>query len=105
MRRALGARRIDILRDFHTENLLIVGSGLLLGILLGLGGNLWRTSHLQLGRMSAAYICGAVILMAINQASVLFPAMRACSEAILSPAWKSRFVEKSLTFGDSTYRD
>jgi hypothetical protein len=31
MRRALGARRIDILRDFHTENLLIVGSGPLLG--------------------------------------------------------------------------
>ena len=40
MRRALGARRIDILRYFQTENLLIAGSGVLLGgILLGLGGN------------------------------------------------------------------
>jgi putative ABC transport system permease protein len=80
MRRALGARRIDILRYFHTENLLIAGSGVLLGILLGLGGNLWLTSHLQLPRMSVAYICvGAVIVMAISQASVFFPAMRAAS--------------------------
>jgi putative ABC transport system permease protein len=80
MRRALGARRVDIARYFHTENLLIAGSGVLLGILLGLGGNLWLTSHLELGRMSVAYICvGAVIVMAISQASVFFPAMRAAS--------------------------
>jgi putative ABC transport system permease protein len=80
MRRALGARRIDILRYFQTENLLIAGSGVLLGILLGLGANLWLTSHLELPRMSVAYICvGAVIVMAISQASVFFPAMRAAS--------------------------
>jgi putative ABC transport system permease protein len=78
MRRALGARRIDILRYFHTENLLIAGSGVLLGILLGLGGNLWLASHLELGRMSVGYVCvGAVIIMAISQAAVFFPAMRA----------------------------
>jgi len=82
MRRALGACRIDILNYFHTENLLIAGCGALLGILLGLGGNLWLTSHLELGRMSVAYICvGAVIIMAISQASVFFPAMRAASIA------------------------
>jgi putative ABC transport system permease protein len=82
MRRALGARRIDILGYLHTENLLIAGSGVLLGILLGLGGNLWLTSHLQLPRMSAAYISvGAVIVMAISQAAVFFPAMRAASIA------------------------
>ncbi len=80
MRRALGACRIDILRYFHTENLLIAGSGVLLGILLGLGGSLWLSSHLQLGRMSVTYIgAGAVIVMAISQASVFFPAMRAAS--------------------------
>jgi putative ABC transport system permease protein len=82
MRRALGARRIDILRYFHTENLLIAGSGVLLGICLGLGGNLWLSSHLEQGRMSVAYICvGAVIVTAISQASVFFPAMRAASIA------------------------
>ena len=80
MRRALGARRIDILRYFHTENLLIAGGGGLLGICLGLGGNLWLASHLEMGRMGVAYICvGAVIVMAISQASVFFPALRAAS--------------------------
>jgi putative ABC transport system permease protein len=80
MRRALGARRIDILSYFHIENLLIAGSGVVLGILLGLSGNLWLTSHLQLARMSADYIgVGAVFLVAISQASVSLPAMRAAS--------------------------
>jgi putative ABC transport system permease protein len=82
MRRALGARRIDILRYFHAENLLIAGSGVLLGTFLGLGGNLWLTSHMAMNRMSVAYICiGAVIVMAISQAAVFFPAMRAASIA------------------------
>jgi putative ABC transport system permease protein len=82
MRRALGARRIDILRYFHTENLLIAGSGVLLGILLGLSGNLWLASHLELGRMSVAYVgVGAVFLVAISQASAFLPAMRAASIA------------------------
>jgi putative ABC transport system permease protein len=90
MRRALGGRRMDILCYFHTENLLIAGGGVLLGILLGLGGNMWLISHLELTRMSLAYICvGAVIVMAISQASVFFPAMRAASisptEAIRAP--------------------
>ena len=80
MRRALGASRIDILCYFHTENLFIAGSGVLLGIALGLGANLWLASHLQLSRMSVAYVCvGAVIVMAVSQASVFFPAMRAAS--------------------------
>jgi putative ABC transport system permease protein len=80
MRRALGARRIDILRYFHTENLLIAGSGVLLGIAFGLGGNLWLASHLELGRMSVAYICvGAIIVLTISQGAVFFPALRAAS--------------------------
>ncbi|MEJ0008812.1 MAG: FtsX-like permease family protein [Steroidobacteraceae bacterium] len=80
MRRALGARRVDILGYFHTENLVIGGGGVLLGILLGLGGNIWLSSHLQIGRMSVAYICiGAAVLMAVSQASVFFPALRAAS--------------------------
>ena len=80
MRRALGARRIDILRYFQTENLLLAGSGVLLGILLGLAGNLWLTAHLAMSRVSVAYICiGAVIVMAISQVAVFFPAIRAAS--------------------------
>src|SRR6202030_278398 len=41
MRRALGARRVDILRYFHLENLVIAGAGCVLGVALGLWGNAW----------------------------------------------------------------
>jgi putative ABC transport system permease protein len=80
MRRALGARRIDILRYFHLENLLIAGSGALLGVVIGLAGNTWLASALVLTRMSAAYICaGAGIVLALSQVSVLWPALRAAA--------------------------
>ena len=88
MRRALGARRIDILRYFHTENLLIAGSGAALGIVLGLGANLWLASQLELGRMSVAYICAAAaIVLVVSQAAVFWPALRAAS---ISPAIATR---------------
>jgi putative ABC transport system permease protein len=80
MRRALGARRIDILRYFHTENLLISGGGVVLGIAAGLVGNIWLASTLTLTRMSAGYIgAGAVIVLGLCQAAVLWPALRAAS--------------------------
>lgn len=80
MRRALGARRIDILRYFHLENLLIAGTGALLGIAGGLGANLWMASHMGTTRMSVIYIgIGAVIVLALSQLAVLWPALRAAS--------------------------
>jgi putative ABC transport system permease protein len=80
MRRALGARRVDILRYFHLENLLIAGSGGLLGVVIGLAGNTWLASALVLTRMSAAYICaGAAIVLALSQVAVLWPALRAAA--------------------------
>ncbi len=56
MRRALGARRVDILRYFHVENLLIAGTGALLGVAGGLGANLWMATHVGTTRMSPMYI-------------------------------------------------
>jgi putative ABC transport system permease protein len=80
MRRALGARRLDILKYFHTENLLIVGAGCILGIALGLAMNTGLASSMQMTRMGVAYICiGAVIVLALCQAAVLWPALRAAS--------------------------
>jgi putative ABC transport system permease protein len=80
MRRALGARRADILRYFHLENLLIAGAGAVVGIALGLAGNTWLAAILALERMSAGYICfGAVIVLALSQAAVLWPALRAAA--------------------------
>jgi putative ABC transport system permease protein len=80
MRRALGARRVDILSYFHLENLLIAGTGCIVGIALGLAGNNWLISTLELPRMSVGYICiGALIVLALCQAAVLWPAARAAS--------------------------
>jgi putative ABC transport system permease protein len=88
MRRALGARRIDILRYFHTENLLIVAMGCFLGIALGLAINTLMASSMELTRMSAAYLfVGALIVLALCQLAVFWPALRAAS---ISPAIATR---------------
>ncbi len=88
LRRALGARRGDILRYFHTENLLIAGTGAVLGVLGGLGANLWMATHLGTNRMSWVYIViGAVMVLALCQLAVLWPAYRAAS---ISPSLATR---------------
>jgi putative ABC transport system permease protein len=80
LRRALGARRTDILRYFHSENLLIAGMGALLGVAGGLGANLWMTAHLGTPRMSPVYIgTGAVMVLLLSQLAVIWPAFRAAS--------------------------
>jgi putative ABC transport system permease protein len=80
MRRALGARKVDILAYFHTENLLIVGLGCILGIALGLALNGRLVSTFEMTRMSIGYIClGALVVLLLCQAAVLWPAWRAAS--------------------------
>ncbi len=80
MRRALGARRVDIVRYFQIENLLIAGSGAVLGIAIGLAGNTWLAKTLILTRMSPGYIVvGALIVLALSQIAVLWPALRAAA--------------------------
>jgi putative ABC transport system permease protein len=80
MRRALGARRVDILRYFQIENLLIAGAGAALGIAIGLAGNTWLAATLVLTRMSVGYICvGALVVLALCQVAVLWPALRAAA--------------------------
>ncbi|HTV77528.1 MAG TPA: FtsX-like permease family protein [Steroidobacteraceae bacterium] len=80
MRRALGARRMDILRYFHTENVLVAGSGAVLGIGLCLAGNLWLAHKLALTRVSPEHICvAALIVMGLSQMAVLWPALRAAA--------------------------
>jgi putative ABC transport system permease protein len=80
MRRALGARRADILRYFHTENLLIAGTGCLLGVAMGLAGNTWLAQRLEIARMTVIYAgIGALIVLVLCQLAVLWPALRAAS--------------------------
>ena len=80
MRRAMGARRVDILRYFHLENLLIAGAGAVLGIAVGLATNTWLAATLVLTRMTVGYICaGALIVLTLSQLAVLWPALRAAA--------------------------
>ena len=78
VRRALGARKVDILRYFQLENLLIAGSGVLLGIALAIGLNLWLMSNYEMTRIPVMYVLtGVLAMLAIGQAAVFVPARRA----------------------------
>ncbi len=78
VRRALGARRIDILRYFQIENLLIAGGGVLLGVLLALGLNLWLMARYEMARLPLPYVgVGVLVMLALGQAAVFMPARRA----------------------------
>jgi putative ABC transport system permease protein len=78
VRRALGARKIDILRYFQIENLLIAGVGVVIGVLLSLGLNMWLMSHYEMTRIPVLYVLtGVLAMLAIGQAAVFAPARRA----------------------------
>jgi putative ABC transport system permease protein len=78
IRRALGARRIDILRYFQAENLLIAGVGVVVGALLARGLNLWLMTEYEMARLPAMYmVTGVLAMLAIGQAAVFVPARRA----------------------------
>ena len=78
VRRALGARKIDILHYFQIENLLIAGTGVVIGVLLALGLNLWLMSHYEMARIPVMYVLtGVLAMLTIGQAAVFVPARRA----------------------------
>ncbi|NII12032.1 FtsX-like permease family protein [Oleiagrimonas sp. C23AA] len=78
VRRALGARAIDILRYFQTENLLLSCGGIVLGMAAAYGINLWLTMHYDVPRMPWFYLpVGAIALALLGQLAVLGPALRA----------------------------
>ncbi len=88
VRRALGARRLDILRYFITENIMITSIGVFMGVLLALGLNQLLVSALEMARLPAAYMVGgAAIFWALGIAAVYGPAWRAAS---ISPAMATR---------------
>ena len=80
LRRAVGARRLDIVQYFQVENLLISGFGAALGVAMGFAANAWLASTFEMARMSVAYIvAAAAILFVLSQLAVLWPALRAAA--------------------------
>ncbi|MCU6498104.1 FtsX-like permease family protein [Rugamonas sp. A1-17] len=88
VRRALGARRVDILRYFVTENFMITSVGVAAGVVLALGLNQLLVSQLEMARLPASYlIAGAAVFWALGVLAVYGPAWRAAS---ISPATATR---------------
>jgi putative ABC transport system permease protein len=88
IRRALGATRLDILRYFVTENLLITTGGVVAGVALAIGVNQLLVSNLELGRLPLGYVLGGVVVLwGLGVVAVLGPAWRA---AAVPPAVATR---------------
>lgn len=80
IRRAVGASRAHILQYFQTENFLLTTSGVLLGMLLAFGINVYLMHHYEMNRMPWYYLPGgAVALWLLGQIAVLGPALRAAA--------------------------
>ncbi|MGH8371249.1 MAG: ABC transporter permease [Gammaproteobacteria bacterium] len=89
-RRALGARRIDIVRYFMTENWLITSIGVTLGSVFAVALNMWLVRLYDLPPISWYYIpVGIVCLWSLGLLAVLGPALRA---AAIPPAIATRNV-------------
>jgi putative ABC transport system permease protein len=88
VRRALGAKRLDIIRYFVTENLIITTGGVAAGILLAIGLNQFLAGTFELRSLSPAYLAiGVVALWSLGIVAVLGPAWRA---AAIPPAIATR---------------
>jgi putative ABC transport system permease protein len=85
VRRALGARKIDILHYFQIENGLIAGVGAVIGVILALGLNAWLMTHYEMTRMPVLYVLvGVIAVLVLGQAAVFVPARRASNVSPVS---------------------
>jgi putative ABC transport system permease protein len=89
-RRAIGARRIDIIRYFMVENWLLTTGGVLLGAFFAFAFANWLTSAYDLPRLQPLYVfAGVPMLWILGQLAVIMPARRA---AAIPPAIATRTV-------------
>ena len=89
-RRAVGARRTDILQYFLAENWLITTVGVVLGCVLALVLGYWLSTTFELPRLKLYYLVfGVVGLWIVSLAAAFRPARRA---SMVSPAIATRTV-------------
>lgn len=87
-RRALGARRIDIVRFFMLENWLISTAAFVIGCPLALAAGYWLAKEYTLPRLNLVYLLvGVLALWLLGLIAVFQPARRA---AAVSPAEATR---------------
>ena len=89
-RRAVGARRMDIVRHFLVENWMVTTAGVVAGCGAALGIGYWISVKYELPRLDLYYLVGgALVIWLIGLAAALQPARRAST---ISPAVASRTV-------------
>lgn len=89
-RRAVGARRIDIIRYFMVENWLLTTGGVVAGSVLAFAFGQWLSSAYSLPRLPPMYVVGGVVVLWIlGQLAAFLPARRA---AAIPPAVATRTV-------------
>jgi putative ABC transport system permease protein len=89
-RRAVGARRADIIQYFLIENGLTTSAGILAGCALALAAGYWLSLEYALPRLNLYYLVGGVlVLWGIGQLAAWQPARRA---AAVSPSVATRTV-------------
>jgi putative ABC transport system permease protein len=87
-RRAVGARRRDIVRYFLVENWMITTGGILIGCAMALGVGYWLSHEYNLPRVDLYYlIAGVIVLWGLGTLAAWQPARRA---AKVSPALATR---------------
>ena len=90
VRRALGARKIDILRYFILENFMITSAGVFGGVALGLALNQLLVSQLEMARLPAGYlVSGGLGFWLLGVLAAYGPAWKGAS---ISPATATRSV-------------
>lgn len=89
-RRAVGARKIDIVRYFMTENWIVTTLGVVVGCAMALGAGYWLSNQFGLPRLDLYYlVAGVAGLWVIGQLAAWQPSLRA---AKVSPAMATRSV-------------
>lgn len=89
-RRAVGARRQDILRYFMVENWMITTAGVMLGSVLTIAVNYWMVASFELERLDPLYVpAGVLALWLLGLLGVAGPARKASA---ISPAIATRTV-------------
>jgi putative ABC transport system permease protein len=89
-RRAVGARRVDIIRYFMLENWLLTTGGVIAGSILAFAFGQWLSTAYSLPRLPPVYVAaGVVALWILGQLAAFLPARRA---AAIPPAIATRTV-------------